>query len=477
MASQPANPPLDDKLLEEIHADAHTNTGIENKKLIMWLFLASDCMFFGTLISTHLIYRKLYKFGHPQEGAVDITGTFDIELTSFSTFILLMSSFLMALAVSAMHKGAIESFRRYTFGVIVFGLIFLGGQVYEFQHFYHGQGWYQWTAKANDGQVLFGNEQNKGLFHDVADAGHAKENFAHEHLALKLLSFEPAENADINGSAVPFNYQLEVPKDSGDPMIIDGTYLFNPLSPDSSKTTILSKLPELPAKKDAKKEEAKSEEGKDDSKEAANTETASDESKDEATAANEESAEESKESSEGSKQSAEEKVAENGQQENASAEEDAQENAGESGSEDVAQSEEKQDEAKAEEAHGHHESAPTLAAAPTSMEGMKAAAKDFFKHNNYGFQLDEFKQVKVVPGLSLSNSVFGSTFYVMTGTHGTHVAIGVLWLFSMLIYSYTGRLTARNAMDVEIAGLYWHFVDIVWIVIFTVVYLVEYIEL
>ena len=76
------------------HEQTQTNTGIENKKLIMWLFLASDCMFFGTLISTHLIYRKLYPAGHFEEGVVNVTGTFDIELTSFSTFILLMSSFL-----------------------------------------------------------------------------------------------------------------------------------------------------------------------------------------------------------------------------------------------------------------------------------------------------------------------------------------------------------------------------------------------
>lgn len=207
----------DDDPIAVHHELTQTNTGIENKKLIMWLFLASDCMFFGTLISTHLIYRKLYPIGHIEEGVVDITGTFDIELTSFSTFILLMSSFLMALAVSAMHKGQIKSFRNNCIGVIIFGLIFLGGQVYEFQHFY----------------------QEKGL--------------------------------------------------------------------------------------------------------------------------------------------------------------------------------------------------------------------------------------------SMQNSLFGSTFYVLTGTHGTHVAIGILWLFSLLIYSYSGRLKAKNAIDVEIAGLYWHFVDVVWIVIFTAIYLVEYI--
>lgn len=195
----------------ESHDDGHHGLMVNNKKLLMWLFLGSDCMFFGTLISTHLIYRKLY----PEE--FNPTQLFSLELTSFSTFILLMSSFLMALSVSAMHKGEMKSFRRNVVGVIFFGLIFLGCQVYEFAHFYH-------------------------------------------------------------------------------------------------------------------------------------------------------------------------------------------------------------------------------------------------------------------EGLTLDTGTFGSTFYLMTGTHGVHVAVGVFWLISMLFYSQSGKMQAhKNAIDVEIAGLYWHFVDIVWIVIFTVVYLIEFI--
>jgi heme/copper-type cytochrome/quinol oxidase subunit 3 len=191
--------------------DGHKNLLIDNKKLLMWLFLGSDCMFFGTLISTHLIYRKLY----PNE--FDPTTMFSLELTSLSTFVLLMSSFLMALAVSAMHKGQIKSFRRNTVGVIFFGLIFLAFQVYEFTEFAH-------------------------------------------------------------------------------------------------------------------------------------------------------------------------------------------------------------------------------------------------------------------LGLTLESGTFGSTFYLMTGTHGVHVAIGIFWLVCLLFYSYTGKMDAHeSAVDVEVAGLYWHFVDIVWIVIFTVVYLIEFI--
>lgn len=205
------------------HVHPPTATGIENKKLMMWLFLASDCMFFGTLITTHLIYRKLFPSGAVEEGVVNVTNTFNIELTSFSTFILLMSSFLMALAVSALHKMELKSFRRNLFGVIIFGLIFLGCQVFEFIEFVHG----------------------------------------------------------------------------------------NPITG--------------------------------------------------------------------------------------------------------------------------------------------------------------------APSLTLSNSVFGSTFFVLTGTHGVHVAIGVLWLLGLWLYSFTGRMTHESALDVEVAGLYWHFVDIVWIIIFTAVYLIEYI--
>lgn len=200
------------------HADlTNNNTGIENKKLMMWLFLASDCMFFGTLISTHLIYRKIHPDMLIGELGLTARDLFSVELTTFSTFILLFSSFFMALAVSAAHKGEIKSFRRNVGVVIFFGLIFLGCQVYEFY---------------------------------------------------------------------------------------------------------------------------------------------------------------------------------------------------------------------------------------------------------------EFVMLK---GMTIQNSLFGTTFYVLTGIHGTHVAIGVLWLVGQLFYSWTGRMNHSHAIDVECAGLYWHFVDIVWLVIFPAVYLVEFV--
>ena len=194
------------------HHDSTTVTGIPNKKLLMWAFLASDCMFFGCLISTHLIYRL-----HPPPGTPNARDVFSIELTSFSTFILLMSSLMMALAVNSIQKGDLKSLRWSLLTTILFGLIFLGCQVYEFRNFV------------------------------------------------------------------------------------------------------------------------------------------------------------------------------------------------------------------------------------------------FEKH------------------LTITNSILGTTFFTLTGTHGLHVLIGVIWLTIMLLYSFTGRLTEKDAIDVESMGLYWHFVDIVWIMIFTAVYLLEYI--
>ena len=76
-------------------------------------------------------------------------------------------------------------------------------------------------------------------------------------------------------------------------------------------------------------------------------------------------------------------------------------------------------------------------------------------------------------GLGLTTNLFGSTFYVLTGTHGAHVTVGVIWLLTLWAQALRGKLGPGNAMTVEITGLYWHFVDVVWIVIFTVVYLIQ----
>ena len=89
-----------------------------------------------------------------------------------------------------------------------------------------------------------------------------------------------------------------------------------------------------------------------------------------------------------------------------------------------------------------------------------------------GFQAYEFTHF-VHEGLTIKTNLFGSTFFVLTGTHGAHVAVGVLLLLTLLVRSFQGKLGPDKAMVVEITGLYWHFVDVVWIVIFTVIYLLS----
>ena len=87
-----------------------------------------------------------------------------------------------------------------------------------------------------------------------------------------------------------------------------------------------------------------------------------------------------------------------------------------------------------------------------------------------GGQYYEFSHF-VHEGLPLSKNLFSSTFFVLTGTHGAHVAGGVLWLGTLFVRAMQGKLDQSHAETVEIAGLYWHFVDVVWIVLFTLIYL------
>jgi heme/copper-type cytochrome/quinol oxidase subunit 3 len=80
--------------------------------------------------------------------------------------------------------------------------------------------------------------------------------------------------------------------------------------------------------------------------------------------------------------------------------------------------------------------------------------------------------VFVREGMNLRVNLFSSSFFVLTGFHGAHVTIGVLMLLSLYSLSLRGKLPTSKAETVELIGLYWHFVDIVWIVIFTLVYLI-----
>ncbi len=107
-----------------------TSTGLDNRKLLMWLFLASEALFFGSLIATYLLYRGQSQSGpYPEE-------VFNIPFTSVSSFILLMSSTTMALAVGAAHRGQVHQMRTWLLVTPLLGLSFLAGQAFEFTEFY-----------------------------------------------------------------------------------------------------------------------------------------------------------------------------------------------------------------------------------------------------------------------------------------------------------------------------------------------------
>ena len=74
-------------------------------------------------------------------------------------------------------------------------------------------------------------------------------------------------------------------------------------------------------------------------------------------------------------------------------------------------------------------------------------------------------------GLGYTTNLFSSAFFTLTGFHGAHVSVGIVMLTTLLLLSFRGKLKSDRAETVEIVALYWHFVDIVWVLIFTIVYL------
>ena len=88
------------------------------------------------------------------------------------------------------------------------------------------------------------------------------------------------------------------------------------------------------------------------------------------------------------------------------------------------------------------------------------------------FQAYEFTSF-VHEGLTIRTNLFGSSFFTLTGFHGAHVTVGVLWLFTLLAIDYKRGLEPKDALLVDISALYWHFVDVVWIVIFPLIYLIK----
>ena len=117
------------------HDDGHgahvASTGLSNNKLAMWLFLGSECLLFGGLISTYMLYRG--RRGD-DPGPAQI---FDIPLTSASSFILLMSSLTMVLAVNAAKRKEHSNTSLWLIVTGMLGALFVGGQVYEFTVFYN----------------------------------------------------------------------------------------------------------------------------------------------------------------------------------------------------------------------------------------------------------------------------------------------------------------------------------------------------
>jgi len=75
-------------------------------------------------------------------------------------------------------------------------------------------------------------------------------------------------------------------------------------------------------------------------------------------------------------------------------------------------------------------------------------------------------------GITYDGNLFGSAFYTLTGFHGVHVTGGIIMLMSLLFLAFRGKLNQDRAETVELVGLYWHFVDVVWVLIFTIVYLI-----
>lgn len=107
----------------------HTSTGVDNVKLGMWAFLGSECLFFGTFISTYLLYRNDVTEGpRPHE-------VYDIPFTSVSSFVLLMSSLTMVLALSAINREDERQMRVWLLATAMLGTVFIGGQIYEFTTF------------------------------------------------------------------------------------------------------------------------------------------------------------------------------------------------------------------------------------------------------------------------------------------------------------------------------------------------------
>jgi cytochrome c oxidase subunit III len=97
----------------------------------------------------------------------------------------------------------------------------------------------------------------------------------------------------------------------------------------------------------------------------------------------------------------------------------------------------------------------------TVLLGAGFLALEIYEFNHYVHEFD-FK---------ITSSAFGSAFYTLVGTHGLHVVFGLLWIITLMVRNAKRGLNLYNAPKFYVASLYWHFIDVVWVFIFTVVYL------
>jgi cytochrome c oxidase subunit III len=84
----------------------------------------------------------------------------------------------------------------------------------------------------------------------------------------------------------------------------------------------------------------------------------------------------------------------------------------------------------------------------------------------------EWRHLIYDEGLTIQTNLFGTTYYSLVGLHATHVTFGLLALTTVLIFALLGKVTQHHAERIEVLSLYWHFVDVVWVVVFTVVYII-----
>ncbi len=115
----------------DAHHDEHESTGIDSRKLGMWVFLSSEFFFFGALISNYMLFKGrdfAYETIMPRE-------LYDIPFTSISSFVLLMSSLTMVLAHNALAEGDQNRTRTWLLATAMLGMVFIGGQYFEFTEF------------------------------------------------------------------------------------------------------------------------------------------------------------------------------------------------------------------------------------------------------------------------------------------------------------------------------------------------------